>query len=649
MFFNRGKRFILLSLFSLLFVCSQIALGQDKNWREVSPAELQMKTPQVEADADAEAIFWEVRVDDSTQDVALNHYVRVKIFTERGREKYSKIDVPFFKGMKVRDVAARVIKTDGSVVEINKSDVFEREIARANGIKVKAKSFAVPNIEPGVILEYRYREVIDDSGVGNMDLRFQRDIPIQKASYYVKPYAYGAQMRYFSFNMNDTKFVEDKKGFYVATMNNIPALKDETRMPPADEVRSWMLIYYNNYGWANLAGDRGRGFKTLTKSNSEIKKTAQEITASAQTDAEKISKVFQYVKTQIKNVSFDTSMTDEARFEINKKNKDAGDIFKNKQGVAADIDILFASMTTALGYETRVVLSGDRSEKFFQRQVENLRFIHPCCVAVKVGNSWNFYNPGAYLVPEGMLVWYEENTSAMLAGEKDFYWTETPLSDAKKSLAKRTGKFKLLEDGTLEGTVKLEYGGHLGYQYKISNYDKSANQREENLKEEIKKQMSTAEVSDISIENVSDPEKPFTYQYKVRVPNYAQKTGKRLFLQPGFFEYGREAEFSTAARKYDIYFNFPWSEDDSIEIELPKNFALDSADAPGDVGDPQQISSLNIKIAVDKAANTLKYDRKFYFGGGGNILFPSRSYQVLKTLFDNFHKADTHTITLRQN
>ena len=653
MFLNRGKRFMLLSLLSLLFVCSQAAFAQDKNWREVSPAELQMKTPKVDPDADAEAIFWEVRVNDSSQEeLALNHYVRVKIFTERGRERFSKLDIPFFKGMKVKDVAARVIKSDGSIVEVKKADIFEREIAKANGLKVKAKSFAVPNIEPGVILEYRYREVVDNAIAQNMDLRFQRDIPIQQISYYVKPYAYNFQMRYLAFNMNDTKFVEDKKGFYVATMTNVPALKEEPRMPPADEVRSWMLIYYsnieNNY-WAYAANSFGRGFKSVSKPNGEIKKVAQEVTAGAQTDAEKVSKIFQYAKTQIKNVGYDTAMTDEARIEIIRKNKDAGDVLKNKQGGGGDINLLFASMTTALGFDTRVVLSGDRSEKFFEPKTEHMRFVNSCCIAVKVGNNWNFYDPGAYFAPEGMLVWYQEGTSAMLAGEKDFYWVKTPLSEPKKSLAKRTGKFKLLEDGTLEGAVKIEYTGQLGYQYKINNYDKSANQREENLKEEIKKQMSTAEISDIAIENALDPEKPFTYQYKVRVANYAQKTGKRLFLQPGFFEFGGNPEFSTANRKYDIYFNFPWSEEDSIEIELPKGFALDSADVPAEIADPQQIASLKIKIAVDKDANVLLYNRKFFFGGGGNILFPSRSYQPLKTLFDGFHKADTHAITLKQS
>lgn len=63
MFSMSGKNFFRLSIFCLLLVCSPTVFGQDKEWREVTPAELALKVPQVEADADPEAIFWETRID----------------------------------------------------------------------------------------------------------------------------------------------------------------------------------------------------------------------------------------------------------------------------------------------------------------------------------------------------------------------------------------------------------------------------------------------------------------------------------------------------------------------------------------------------------------------------------------------------------
>ena len=61
---------------------------------------------------------------------------------------------------------------------------------------------------------------------------------------------------------------------------------------------------------------------------------------------------------------------------------------------------------------------------------------------------------------------------------------------------------------------------------------------------------------DIKIENVTDPLKPFIYSYHVRVPGYAQRTGKRIFFQPGYFSHGAGSLFSSATRKHDVYFNY---------------------------------------------------------------------------------------------
>jgi hypothetical protein len=206
----------------------------------------------------------------------------------------------------------------------------------------------------------------------------------------------------------------------------------------------------------------------------------------------------------------------------------------------------------------------------------------------------------------------------------------------------------LSEDGTLEGDVKIEYTGHLGFDKKEYNDDDSPTQREDTLRDLVKSQMSTAEISDIKIENVTDPVKPFTYSYHVRVPGYAQRTGKRLFFQPGFFNHGEKALFPAASRKYDVYFHYPWAEQDKITFELPAGFEIDSGDAPAPIPPEMTNNICAQKVKIFVGNRTLTYDRDFYFGGGGSILFPVERYPVLKQLFDAINKADEHTITLKQ-
>jgi len=643
---------VLLCLLLCSFVSAHAA-GDDKNWKPVDPSDLALKTPKVEKDADAEAIFWEVKVDDSKSDeLGLKHYIRVKVFTERGREKYSKVEIPFLKGTKIKDVAARVIKPDGTIVEINKSDIFENTIANASGFKVKQVSFAVPGLEPGVIFEYRYKAVIDDAGASGMQLIFQRDIPVQNITYYVKPFEGSfSTMRHKEYNFTDLSFEKDKDGYFRATKLNVPSYKEEPNMPPEDMVRYWTLLTYSSLFsgdlWSRLNYGLYEAYKDRMKPNDEIKKLIPQIIGSASTPEEKINKIFDFCRKEIKNLSFDYTMTADQKKAI-KNNKNAGDTLKQKMGYGIDIEHLFAAMAKAAGFDVRIALTGDRSEFFFTPQDTHQRFIHPACIAVKIGDKWQYYNPGSQYIERGMLAWQEEDQNALLVGEGNYAWGMTPISGPEKSLEKRKAKFTLLDDGTLEGDITIEYTGHLAHAKRNANDEDSQTQREDNLKEMVKKKISAAEFSDIKVENVQNPEKPFVYQYKVRVPNYASKVGKRIILQPNFFEFGANPVFTSATRTHSIYFRYPWSEEDHIEIVLPQGYALDNADSPAPIGDSGKISSLNVKMFFDSEKNTLRYERKFYFGGGGNILFPANSYQAVKGLFDRFHEANKHAITLKQ-
>lgn len=621
------------------------------DWRPVSPEELAQKAPKVEPGADAEAIFWEVRLDDKkSSKMTYSHYVRVKIFTERGRERFSKFDIPFLKGKKVENIAARVIKPDGSIVELKPSDIFERDIITVRKVKVKAKSFAVPGIEPGVIVEYQYDELIKGDSASGERLIFQRDIPIQRVTYWVRPFP-NMSLSFNPYNMPAMDFTKENKGFYVGNLYDVPAFREEPYMPPDDEVKKWVYLRYQGIGtlfqWGLLSSRYADLMKALTKPSKEIKAKAAELTAGAATDDEKLRRLYTFVQREIRNLSFDRSLTEEQRENI--KVKDADDALKNRAGDSMFIDLLFASLARAAGYEVRLAVSGDRSDNFFTPEKYPFpSFIQPACIAVRVGNDFKYFNPATPYVPYGYLLWNEEDTTAMIVGESNYAWQVLPLSDHAASPVKRWARLRLNEDGSVDGPVRFEYGGHQAIARRREGFFESENKRLEDFKEEFKRRVSAAEIENLIIENFDDNSKPLVYSFNVKIPNYAQKTGKRMFLQPGFFEYGSTPAFSSAERTHSIYFPYPWSENDDVEIEYPKSLELDNADAPADVQDPSRIGSLKIVIRVDQANSKLLYKRDFYFGGGGNILFTKNVYTPLKNLFDFFHKADTHTITLRQ-
>lgn len=631
------------------------AFSQDKDWRPVSPADLQASAPVVEPSADAEAIFWEVRVDDSsTEALALRHYVRIKLFTERGREEFARHDVTFTKGTKIKDFEARVTKPDGTVSLVDDEQVLERDIIKANGFKVRAKTIAFPGLEVGSIVEYRYKEVIEDAEA-NMRLIFQRDIPIRQIAYFVKPFAGTRSLRYQPFNAGQTKFEKDKNGFYKAEMTNVPAFREEPSMLPEDEVKSWIYIYYTSETikevddyWKRISKALFDVGKSSLKANDEVKQETEKLIAGAATDDEKLRRVYEFTKSQIKNVTYAEQSTDEEKKQA-QKNKSAGDTLKYRVGTSGDIDQLFGAMARAAGYDARVAFSGNRNELFFNRNVPNMRLmLGSSSIAVKVGNDWRFFSPAGYFTPYGMMSWVEEAQVAMIPDSKELIWKEIPLSTSDLSMEKRSGKFTLQTDGTLVGEGRIEFSGHQAYTHKMLNRSESQSAREERLRNRVRSTIAgSAEIESLSIENVNDPEKPFVYSFKIKVPGYAVRTGKRLFFQPNVFERGSQPRFTANARKYDVYFSYPYSEQDDISIQLPAGFKLENADMPATLKDNQGIGSHESAARITNDGKMLNYTRKFSFGNGGYIRFPAGSYSAIKGLFEAFNKADIHQLTLR--
>ena len=651
--------FSLLAVLCLLVLVSAPALAGD-DWRPIDPADLALKAPVVEKDADAEAIFWEIRVADELEAGSsrkvLSHYIRIKIFTDRGRESQSRIDITYLSGSSIKDVAARTIKPDGSIVEIKKEDVLERTIVKVGGLKLKAKSFAMPGVEPGAIIEYRWREVWDEISIYDR-LELQRDIPVQVVRYFVKP----AHVESFksvglsakAFHCDTTPFVK-VKDFYMTSLSNVPAFREEPRMPPEDEVRAWMLLWYTDEGnlppdkyWPKFGREKYDDYKANLKVSDDIRSAATEAIGDATAPETKLQRLYDFCQRKIRNASSDTLvLTPDERAKL-KENKTPSDTLKRGIGTGWQIDILFTALATAAGFDARIVRIADRGRAFFTPKFANPYFLRSYDIAVRVGDQWRFFDPGTPYVPFGMLRWQEEGQQALILDPKDPVWADTPLAAPQMTKEKRTAKLRVSEDGTLEGDVTVEYTGHFAVEKKRANDQDSPAKREENLRDEIKAQMSTAEVSAVRIENVTDPVKPFVCTYHVRVPGYAQRTGKRLFLQPAFFEHGIGPLFVTSERRYPIYFHYPWSEEDNVAIDLPQGYALDNADAPASFS-AGPISQYQPKISVTSDGKTLLYQRTFFFGGGGNILFPVGSYSQLKGLFDELNKRDNHTITLKQ-
>jgi hypothetical protein len=649
-------RLIGVALFHLLLP----AFVSGADWRPVDKYELTQKEPKVDPAADAEVIFWDVRIEDRLQgsdlSLALNHYIRIKIFTDRGKEQYSTVEIPRVGKRSISDVAGRTIKPDGTEIEVKKDAIFDRELIKTKGLKVSGKTFALPSVEVGDIIEYRYRETRDNEIASHMRLYFQREIPIWNVTYHLKPLSipwlpFG--MRTMAFQCDLPPFRQEPNGFYATSMNYVPAFKEEPYMPPEDQLRSWLLIYYEEDKkidaekyWKTIGRQDFARTRPLMKADDLIKRTAAELTSGTAKPEDQLAALDAFCRTKIRNFNNSSSqMTTEERKAL-KENHSASDTLKQKAGSAIDVDMLFGALAGAAGFEARMARVSDRADTFFTPLRPTTYFIDKLLIAVKLNEKWIFFDPSSQYLEPGMLRWQEEGQQALISDPKDGFFATTQYLQPARSRRDRRASFKLLEDGSLEGTVTYTYSGHVARLQKERYEQMSPAQQEEDWKKSLEARLSTAEISDLEIRDTTDPIKPMVIRHKLSVPGYATRTGRRILVQPAFFQRNAGPRFTESTRKWDVYFDYGWSEEDEVSIDLPEGWELDQPTLPqgSSFG---KIGSYTVQVQKTTDGRKLIYRRHFEFGREQMLLLGANSYPQLKKVFDFVQDQDNYTISLK--
>jgi transglutaminase-like putative cysteine protease len=477
------------------FAASPATAGQVE-WKPVDPAHLALKAPTVEKDSDAEGLFWEMRVEKDIEKADLTHYLRIKIFTERGRDTQSKVELPYLNGSELRDIAGRTIKSDGTIIDLKPEAILDTVLARVGKLKLQAKTFSLPGVEPGAIIEYRWREVHKSSFYTRVHL--QRDFPIQRVTFSIKPPPASYSLELKTFNIPDPTFVHEASGMRGATLTNVPAFRPEPQMPPEDEVRMWVLAYYSSSFapsgarfWTEYGKLLHDNAKSRMKVNDEVRNAMVTAVGDAASPEQKLQRLFEFCHTKIRNINDDASGIAETELARLKQNKSPSDTLKRGMGTGYDINMLFAALATAAGFEARYARVADRSDIFFDRALANDYFLTASDIAVKVGEKWLLYDPASTHIPYGMLRWQEEGNEALVSDPVAPTFVRTPISPPEKSLTKRTAALRLGDDGSLEGDVRIEYSGHVAAQMKEDYDQDSPAEREKSIRDSLKSQLST--------------------------------------------------------------------------------------------------------------------------------------------------------------
>lgn len=628
------------------------------DWSPIDPADLALKQSRTDPNADAEALFREVRVLNEQRGFSyaknlLSEYVRLKIFTDRGL-KFGDVQIPYFRDQSVFDVQGRTIHPDGSIVELGKDSVFEKVIEK-RGFKTRVVSFAMPAVQPGSIIEFRFTKNEGERSFRYRQLEVQSLYPVDRVTFIIKPLGVGnaayPPMRYMPFGCSPEHGQSTREGYDVITVKDVPAFHEEPYSPPEFSAKQWILIYYEDNDktgrekyWTALGKQRYREYSDEIKVNGEIKQLAAELTTGATTDGDKLDKILAYCRKNIKDVRGDNITT--AELEKAKANKTTVDTIRRREGDATDIVYAFIALAQAAGFDARMAEMADRSTFLFGPVMQAGFFLNAFDAAVNVGGSWRFYDVTNPAVPGGELRWQEQGVYALVLDPKEPEMVRTPMLMAQESSASRAGVFTISADGVLEGEVREILAGNQAIEWRERNRHTNDTQREEALRDHLKQRFADFDLTNAKFTANENAAMPVGITYHLVVRGYAQRTGKRLFVQPSYFTFGFNSRFPEATRYNNVYFDYPWSESDSVDLTLPPGFELDHGDAPAGISIPPTCT-YTVHIGINKATNQIQYHRNLVFGNKDLLIFDAKIYANLKQVFDRMHEGDNHALSFK--
>ncbi len=642
------------AFFALLFLSALVTASAAPAtlWTPMTAEEAAMTDSAIEPGAHAEIILYEAKIDhEDGNDAKFDHHTRVKILTEKGAQDFLSQKFYYSNDSSISKIETRIYRPDGTTVTLTDKDALDQEIVRQNRLKVRAKVITLPGLVPGCVIESRWFERFKKSNF--LSFAFQGDYPTRLVSCNLNSYDSLFSQPFLLNYKGPLPRRNRETNRYLLRMESLKSRKDEPYEPPATHIHPHLYIF-NTPGGSSDAYRLWRAYSEylytertkLAKTRGDLTKTAASLIAGATTEEQKLARIYEFCVTKIKNKNLGyAGYTEHARSQL-KTNRTATDTFKNGYGTREDINQLFVALASHAGIDAQLALACSREfiEPSFNR-ADACLFNDMIVALPQKGGGWIYLDPGSIFLPYGFLRPENEGAKVVIGHATRSKTSETHQSDPALSLKKRTARFSLDEEGTLSGTVTIDYTGMRAYEMKYLLEDQTTEQQQDIIKAEVTATLPLAELTDIQVEGARSPTLPLKITYQLRIPQYADRTGSRLLLQPAVFQKGDAPYFTAETRENDISFRRNQTTEDDLRIDLPPGFILEEGSAPI-TPSLKGLGDYRVEIRSSKKGSFLLYKRIFSTSA---VTLKAEAYPRAKSIFERLHAADTHVLSLKEN
>jgi len=641
-YYRRFFLFTLVCLAGILAYCTKPVSASD-DWQPVTPEELKMVSEPKAPGAPAIYLYRQVdRDDDASREY---HYERIKILTEAGR-KYGDVEIPFVKGSEnIQSLKARTIRPDGSIVNFD-GKVYEKEIVKVKGFKYLAKTFTLPDVQMGSIVEYRYYDQMDEYQLYNSHWILSEELFTKHAKFSLKPYSQtGIRYTWQGLPSGATPTNGNPVRLEV---NDIPAFQTEDFMPPPNELKSRVDFVYTN----NTEKDLDKFWKKEGKQFNEVvenfigkrkamEQTVAELVSPNDTPEMKLQKIYARVQ-QVRNTTLEAEKTEqEQKREKQKEVNNVEDVLKRGYGNSRQINWLFLGLARAAGLDASSVYISSRNEYFFSPKTMNPLQLNNDVVLVKLNGKDLYCDPGAGYAPLGLLPWDETSVKGLRLDKDGGTWVTTSIPDSSSSQIVRKANLKLLEDGTLQGKLTITFSGLEALWRRIDERNEDEDNRRKFLEDQVKEYIPVgAEVELTNKPAWKSSEPTLVTEYDIKIPGWASGAGHRVLVPVGLFSNTEKHLFEHSNRTHSIYFSFPFQKIDDVTVELPLGWQVSSTPTAQN----QDLNVVGYTLKVTNNKGDLHLERRVNMQ---LVMVDIKYYPALRNFFQTVRTGDEQQIVLQ--
>lgn len=668
---------------ALVLVAARPAAAQA--WPPLSDEEKAMTDCAQQPGAEAVWLYRETVTDHENLETRV--FKRLKILKDSGRDR-ANIEIPYYSGaQKVDRLEVRHIRPSGVIVPFE-GQVFDKTALRYRRFRVGLKTFTVPDVQVGSIIEFHYKIVRDEGGSSNSD---EEDLADSLLTSGVKPEEGGLpnNREFLSFpavhwEVQDSLFTCKAKFEYISfpyihllfngpcriswvshglgevkptikgsrvqfELENIPAFEAEEYMTSEQAEEMSFDIYYLDRRiseaddfWRRESQAWQKAAERFIGDPRKVASRTQALIGDAQDPPVVLQKLYQGVQ-KIRNLSYEKGLTKKRKKDENiKRNHNAADVLERGYGVRSDITRTFVALARAAGFEAEVSRATTRDDKLFSIRLMSFYGQMDSEVAlVKLGDRTLLFDPATPFCPFGLVHWSRTNTAALRFSDTPPKFYTTTVYPPEMGLTVREVALKIGPEGALAGTVKTTYTGHEALDRRLDHIHDDAETRKKDLEKELTDILPLGSVVTMTtVENVDNSAADLVARFDVTIPGLVTAAGEKTLLPVSPLTGPGQYPFRQTARKYPVYFPYPYREFDDIVITLPEGLAPEVRPAPRQTKNDFSEYSL---VCAQETPTKLHIQRDLIIK---KSYFALDQYAALKAFFDAVRTDDEAQIVL---